>query len=193
MTRFLDAGRLLLAELLEKVHSRCGPEPLSGEGDEPLENLAGFGFSTEFEERQPPVITLLGPTRTEAGRFLEPFRSVCRQRGLPEQFVNTIVVADVCRPDWLCEMELTAALPRPRICFWARRIFSIRSFHRTKFSGRKSTQPLRAYRSTSLAVSGTEFVSARSGMRMKGPRNRCNASGARIGMPTEMIVWRKSS
>jgi enamine deaminase RidA (YjgF/YER057c/UK114 family) len=71
-----------------------------------LENLLG-GQGAGFDNGVCAV------TYLKDRRFLEPFRSVCRRRGLPEQLVNTIVVADVCRPDWLCEMELTAALPRP--------------------------------------------------------------------------------
>ena len=42
--------------------------------------------------------------------YLEAFRSVAARRGLPGGVPNTICVADVCRPDWLCEMELTAIL-----------------------------------------------------------------------------------
>ena len=39
------------------------------------------------------------------------FLQVCAARGVPETLLNTVVVADVCRPDWLCEIELTALLP----------------------------------------------------------------------------------
>ncbi len=42
--------------------------------------------------------------------YLEAFRSVAARRGLPGGIPNTICVADVCRPDWLCEMEVTAVL-----------------------------------------------------------------------------------
>ena len=42
--------------------------------------------------------------------YLDAFRSVAARRGLPGGVPNTICVADVCRPDWLCEMELTAIL-----------------------------------------------------------------------------------
>jgi enamine deaminase RidA (YjgF/YER057c/UK114 family) len=43
-------------------------------------------------------------------QFLPVFEQVCRERGVPADLLNTIVVADVCRPDWLCEIELTAVL-----------------------------------------------------------------------------------
>jgi enamine deaminase RidA (YjgF/YER057c/UK114 family) len=42
--------------------------------------------------------------------YLEAFRSGCRQRGLPERIPNTICIADICRPEWLCEMEAIAVL-----------------------------------------------------------------------------------
>jgi enamine deaminase RidA (YjgF/YER057c/UK114 family) len=39
-----------------------------------------------------------------------PFREVCRRRGFPERIPNTLCVAEVCRPEWLCEMEAVAVL-----------------------------------------------------------------------------------
>jgi enamine deaminase RidA (YjgF/YER057c/UK114 family) len=35
---------------------------------------------------------------------------VCRQRGFPDGIPNTFCVADVCRPEWLCEMEAIAVM-----------------------------------------------------------------------------------
>ncbi len=43
--------------------------------------------------------------------FVPVFERVCRERGVSTDLLNTVVVADVCRPDWLCEIELTAVLP----------------------------------------------------------------------------------
>ncbi len=43
--------------------------------------------------------------------FLPIFQQACEERGVPRDLLNTVVVADVCRPDWLCEIELTAVLP----------------------------------------------------------------------------------
>jgi hypothetical protein len=37
-------------------------------------------------------------------------RRVAAWRGLPGGIPNTICEAGVCRPDWLCEMEVTAIL-----------------------------------------------------------------------------------
>ena len=42
--------------------------------------------------------------------YLEAFRRVAARRGVSGRVPNTICVADVCRPDWLCEMEVTAIL-----------------------------------------------------------------------------------
>lgn len=42
--------------------------------------------------------------------FLEPFRRVAARRGLAERIPNSIVVAGVCRPEWLCEIEAVAVL-----------------------------------------------------------------------------------
>lgn len=42
--------------------------------------------------------------------FMQPFRDVCRRRGFPERIPNTLCVADVCRPEWLLEMEAIAIL-----------------------------------------------------------------------------------
>jgi len=42
--------------------------------------------------------------------FMGPFREVCRRRGFPERIPNTLCVADVCRPEWLCELEAIAVL-----------------------------------------------------------------------------------
>lgn len=43
-------------------------------------------------------------------RDMETFRRVCRGHALSESVPNTICVADVCRPEWLCEMEAIAVL-----------------------------------------------------------------------------------
>jgi enamine deaminase RidA (YjgF/YER057c/UK114 family) len=42
--------------------------------------------------------------------FLDAFKKVAARRGLPETIPNTICVADICRPEWLCEMEAVAVL-----------------------------------------------------------------------------------
>ncbi|MFH1566413.1 MAG: Rid family hydrolase, partial [Gemmatimonadota bacterium] len=40
--------------------------------------------------------------------FYSTFVRVCAERGFPADVPHTICHADVCRPDWLCEMELEA-------------------------------------------------------------------------------------
>ena len=42
--------------------------------------------------------------------YLQAFARVCAARGMPQDMPNSVVVADVCRPEWLCEIELTAVL-----------------------------------------------------------------------------------
>jgi enamine deaminase RidA (YjgF/YER057c/UK114 family) len=44
----------------------------------------------------------------------DPLREACRRRGFSESTPHTICVADICRPDWLCEMEAIAVLAGPR-------------------------------------------------------------------------------
>jgi len=49
-------------------------------------------------------------TYLKRGEDRDLFRRVARQRGLPPELPNTLCVADVCRPEWLCEIEATAVL-----------------------------------------------------------------------------------
>jgi len=44
-------------------------------------------------------------------RFRDPFLEAARRAGLPEEVPNTLCVADVCRPEWLCEVEATVTRP----------------------------------------------------------------------------------
>ena len=45
--------------------------------------------------------------------YLDAFHKVSRERSITPSFPNNITVADVCRPEWLCEMEVTAVRPCP--------------------------------------------------------------------------------
>ena len=43
--------------------------------------------------------------------YLETFYRVWDERGLPGNSPNTVSVADICRPEWLCEIEAIAMFP----------------------------------------------------------------------------------
>jgi enamine deaminase RidA (YjgF/YER057c/UK114 family) len=45
-------------------------------------------------------------------RLLDGFLTVCEDRAVPMNIPNTISVADVCRPEWLCEIEGIAICPK---------------------------------------------------------------------------------
>lgn len=45
-------------------------------------------------------------------QFLDTFYDVCADHSIPMDIPNTISVADVCRPEWLCEIEGIAVYPR---------------------------------------------------------------------------------
>lgn len=65
--------------------------------------LASEGCSVEY-------ITS-GVTYLKRAEYVGAFRRLAKSRGFPGRFVNTICRADVCRPQWLCEVEVTAVLP----------------------------------------------------------------------------------
>jgi enamine deaminase RidA (YjgF/YER057c/UK114 family) len=46
-------------------------------------------------------------------RFAAAFRRIASRHGMPESLPNALCVADICRPEWLCEVEVTAVLPHP--------------------------------------------------------------------------------
>ena len=46
--------------------------------------------------------------------FLDAFHKVWDERGVPADIPNTVSIADVCRPDWLCEIEVIAVFPAGR-------------------------------------------------------------------------------
>jgi enamine deaminase RidA (YjgF/YER057c/UK114 family) len=43
-------------------------------------------------------------------RYLNDFMQVGHSHGLPDDVPGTVCVAEVCRPDWLCEIDVTAVL-----------------------------------------------------------------------------------
>jgi len=50
-------------------------------------------------------------TYLKSRSYLPLFEEVFRERGVPADMINCFVEADVCRAEWLCEIELTAMLP----------------------------------------------------------------------------------
>ena len=50
-------------------------------------------------------------TYLKASESLDLFHAIWAERGLPQDIPNTITVADVCRPEWLCEIEGIAVFP----------------------------------------------------------------------------------
>lgn len=65
--------------------------------------LASEGCSVEYISS--------GVTYLKRAEYIDTFHRVAESRGFPGQFVNTVCRADVCRPEWLCEVEVTAVLP----------------------------------------------------------------------------------
>ncbi|MBI4530417.1 MAG: hypothetical protein HY709_02745 [Candidatus Latescibacteria bacterium] len=47
-------------------------------------------------------------------KYLDTFCRVCRDRSIPNDIPNTVSVADICRPEWLCEIEAIAICPAER-------------------------------------------------------------------------------
>lgn len=43
---------------------------------------------------------------------LDVLYKVCRERSIPGDIPNTVTVADICRPEWLCEVEGIAVISR---------------------------------------------------------------------------------
>jgi enamine deaminase RidA (YjgF/YER057c/UK114 family) len=48
-------------------------------------------------------------TYLKSAELLEAYCRVCARHPLLQNVVNSVVVADVCRPEWLCEMEVVVA------------------------------------------------------------------------------------
>jgi enamine deaminase RidA (YjgF/YER057c/UK114 family) len=46
--------------------------------------------------------------------YLDTFYRIWDERNMPGDIPNTVSVADVCRPEWLCEIEVIAVFPEDR-------------------------------------------------------------------------------
>ncbi|MEE2658228.1 MAG: RidA family protein [Candidatus Latescibacterota bacterium] len=55
--------------------------------------------------------TLSAITYLKDVSYFPIFNTVCQDRRVPPGMLNSVVVADVCRPEWLCEIELAAVRP----------------------------------------------------------------------------------
>jgi enamine deaminase RidA (YjgF/YER057c/UK114 family) len=86
----------------EVVH----PGRIDGQVDRMLVNVEELfaGQGAGYENLVSAITYLKRP------EFLEVFLQVAARRGLTQRVPNTICVADVCRPEWLCEIEAIAVL-----------------------------------------------------------------------------------
>ena len=82
------------------------PGEIEGQVDRMLINVSALleGQGATWRDLVSAITYLKDP------HYMEAFRRVCRRHGLSERFPNTICVADVCRPEWLCEMEAIAVI-----------------------------------------------------------------------------------
>lgn len=64
--------------------------------------LAGQGATVK------DIVTAI--TYLKKPEYLDAFYNVCQERSIPSNIPNTISVADVCRPEWLCEIEAIAII-----------------------------------------------------------------------------------
>jgi enamine deaminase RidA (YjgF/YER057c/UK114 family) len=80
---------------------------IEGQVNRMLQNVAALlhGQGASFDD----VVTAI--TYLKRPDFLETFYGVWDVCGLPADIPNTVSIADVCRPEWLCEIEVIAVLP----------------------------------------------------------------------------------
>ena len=58
------------------------------------------------------IVTVI--TYLKEPKSLDLFYKVCEEHSFPKDAPNTVSVADVCRPEWLCEIEAIAVIPLSR-------------------------------------------------------------------------------
>lgn len=66
--------------------------------------LEAYGFTTQ------DIVALI--TYLKEPKFLDTFYKVYEECSFPKDAPNCISVADICRPEWLCEIEAIAVRPR---------------------------------------------------------------------------------
>lgn len=68
------------------------------------------------DSRATPGDIVRATTYLKEPAFREAFEGIWRRRGFPTVIPHTVCVADVCRPEWLCETEVAAVFsPRPAL------------------------------------------------------------------------------
>ncbi len=82
------------------------PGRIAGQVDRMLVNIEALlaGQGAAYDDVVSAVTYLKRPEHVEV------FREVAARRGFPGRVPNTVCRADICRPGWLCEMEVTAVL-----------------------------------------------------------------------------------
>jgi enamine deaminase RidA (YjgF/YER057c/UK114 family) len=80
------------------------PGDIEGQADWMLKNIEALLASQDAGYAN--VVSAI--TYLKEPAYAAPFRRVAARRGLPARVPNTLCVADICRPEWLCEMEVTA-------------------------------------------------------------------------------------
>jgi enamine deaminase RidA (YjgF/YER057c/UK114 family) len=82
------------------------PGDFAGQADRMLVNIEQLlaGQGARWDHLVQAVTYLKDPADLPA------FERTARRRGLPDGLPNTLCVADICRPEWLCEMEAVAVL-----------------------------------------------------------------------------------
>jgi len=80
------------------------PGDIEGQADRALSNIESLlaGQGAGYAD----VVSATTYLRTPA--FEEPFRRAAERRGLPGTVPHVVCVAEICRPEWLCEIEVTA-------------------------------------------------------------------------------------
>jgi enamine deaminase RidA (YjgF/YER057c/UK114 family) len=83
------------------------PGHIEGQVERMLENIKALlaGQNAGFAD------VVCATTYLKDPGYAPAFRRIAGRRGFPAHVPNTVCVADICRPEWLCEMEITAVLP----------------------------------------------------------------------------------
>jgi enamine deaminase RidA (YjgF/YER057c/UK114 family) len=109
-TRVDLAGRALVfisgTASIDREGRVVHPGDLGGQADRALSNVEALlaGAGARYSDVVCATTYLKAPAREET------FRRVAERRGLPGSVPHVVCIADICRPEWLCEVEVTAIL-----------------------------------------------------------------------------------